>query len=64
MGQTPFYRTASEMEHHFMNINILERVHLLVIEFDHPIFGFERSNIELLTLFAPSLQVLRLYGSK
>ena len=26
--------------------NELERVHLLVIELEHPIFGFERSNIE------------------
>ena len=33
----------------FQTSNVLERVHLLVIEFEHPIFGFERSNIELLT---------------
>ena len=31
MGQTPLYRTS----------NKLERVHLLVIEFEHPIFGLE-----------------------
>ena len=46
MGRTPFYRTMNELEHHFSNI---ERVHLLVIELEHPIFGFERSNIELQT---------------
>ena len=37
------------VEHHFIehwsNSNI-ERVHLLVIELEHPIFGFERTNIE------------------
>ena len=27
----------------------LKRVHLLVVELEHPIFGFERSNIELRT---------------
>ena len=37
MGGTPFYRTLNE----------LERVHLLLIELEHPIFGFERLNIEL-----------------
>ena len=36
MGQTPFYRTS----------NKLERVQLLTIELEHPIFGFERTNIE------------------
>ena len=36
MGRTPFYRTS----------NKLERVHLLVIELEHLIFGFERTNIE------------------
>ena len=35
MGQTPFYRTSNELEH----------VHLLMIELEHPIFSFERSNI-------------------
>ena len=45
MGRTPFYRTSNELKHHFSNIE-LERVHLLVIELEHPIFGFERSNIE------------------
>ena len=33
----------------FRTSNELERVHLLVIELEHPIFGFERSNIELRT---------------
>ena len=36
--------------------NELECVHLLVIELEHPIFGFERLNIELRTLFDPSLK--------
>ena len=41
MGQTPFYRTSNE----------LECVHLLVIEHEHPIFGFERMNIEHQALY-------------
>ena len=45
MGRTPFYRTLIELEHQFLNIDELERVHLLVTELEHPIFGFERSNI-------------------
>ena len=50
---TSFFRTSNE----------LERVHLMVIELEHPIFAFERSNIErsnieLRTLFDPSLAVL------
>ena len=36
MSRTPFYRTSNE----------LERVHLLVIELERPIFGFELTNIE------------------
>ena len=36
MSRTPFYRTSNE----------LERVRLLVIELEHLIFGFERTNIE------------------
>ena len=39
----------------FRTLNELERVHLLVIKPKNPIFGFERSNIELRTLFDPSL---------
>ena len=39
----------------FQTSNDLERFHLLVIELKHPIFGFERSNIELRTQFNPSL---------
>ena len=39
----------------FWTSNELERVHLLVIELEHPIFGFEWSNIELPKLFDPSL---------
>ena len=39
----------------FWTSNELEHVHLLVIELEHPIFGFERSNIELWTYFDPSL---------
>ena len=45
MCRTPFHRTWDE----------LQCVHLLVIELEHPILGFERSNIELRTLFDPSL---------
>ena len=37
--RTSFFRTS----------NGLERVHLLLIELKHPIFGFEGSNIELQT---------------
>ena len=36
MCWTPFYWTS----------NKLERGHLLVIELEHPIFGFEQKNIE------------------
>ena len=32
----------------------------MVIELEHPIFGFERSNIELRKLFDPSLQIIDL----
>ena len=39
MGRTPFHGTS----------NKLERLFLFVIELEHPIFGFERSNIELQT---------------
>ena len=39
----------------FQTSNKLECVHQLVIELEYPIFGFERSNIELRTLFDPSL---------
>ena len=42
----------------FRTSNKLKRDHLLVIEFERPIFGFEGSNIELGTLFDPSLQLL------
>ena len=50
MCRTPFYRTSNELEHHFFRTsNELECVHLLIIEFEHPTFGFERSNIELWT---------------
>ena len=49
------------VEHHFMKhrtnsniifrtLNELEHVHLLVIALEHPIFGFEGSNIERLAL--------------
>ena len=36
MCRTPFYRTYNELEH----------VHLLVIELEPPIFGFEGMDIE------------------
>ena len=36
LTRTSFFRTLNE----------LKRVHLLVIELEHPIFGFERSNFE------------------
>ena len=41
----------------FQTWNKLECVHLLVIEPKHPIFGLEWSNIELQTLFDPSLAI-------
>ena len=47
-----FYRTSDKLK---QPSSKLERVHLLLIELEHPIFGFERSNIELRTLFNPSL---------
>ena len=46
MGRTPFYRTSNKLEHHFQTLNKLKCVHLLGIELKHPIFGFERTNIE------------------
>ena len=49
LTQTPFFQTSNE----------LERVHLLVTELKHPICGFKRSNIELQTLFDPSLITVR-----
>ena len=39
LSRTSLFRTSNE----------LERVHLLVIELEHHIFGYERSNIELRT---------------
>ena len=48
---TSFFQTSDQ----------LEPVHLLVIELKHPIFGFKRSNIELRTLFDPSIQIFRRY---
>ena len=44
----------------FRTWNELERVHLLAIELEHPIFGLERLNIEFRTLFDPSLIVMSL----
>ena len=46
MGRTPIYQTLNKLKHHFLNIDELQRVHLLVIELEHPIFGFERTNNE------------------
>ena len=46
LTRTSFFRTSNE----------LERVHFVVIELEHSILGFERSNIELRTLFDPSLE--------
>ena len=40
---------------YFGTSNGLERVHLLVIKLEHPIVGFEQLNIQLQTLFDPSL---------
>ena len=65
MGQTPFYRTLNKLEHHFMKhrtnsntifrtSNGLERVHLLMIELEYPIFCHKQSNIKLRTQFDPS----------
>ena len=53
LTQTLFFRTSNE----------LERVHLMVIELEHPIFGFKRSNIELRTFFDPSLPTIHLDAS-
>ena len=39
-------RTSNELKHNFSTPNELEHVHLLVIELEHPIFGFERTDIE------------------
>ena len=44
MGQKQFYRTSHKLEHHFLNI---KQTLLLVFKLEHPIFGFERLNIEL-----------------
>ena len=44
MGGTPFYRMNSNII--FRTSNQLKHVHLLVIELEHPIFGFEQTNIE------------------
>ena len=49
LTRTSLFRTSNELEH----------VHLLVIELEHPIFGFERSNIELRTLLDPSLTQIK-----
>ena len=40
LTQTSFFRTSNQ----------LERVHLSVIEHEHPIFGFEGSNITRFTI--------------
>ena len=47
------YSSNSIRRHFFWTSNELEHVLLLVIELEHPIFGFKRSNIELRT----SLQI-------
>ena len=39
LTRTSFFQTSNE----------LERVYLMMIELKHPIFGFERSNIEVRT---------------
>ena len=49
---TLFFRTSNKLKH----------VHLLVIEFKFPIFGFERSKTELRTLFDPSLLFSRIFS--
>ena len=57
------------VEHHFIehwtNLNTLywssnelEPVHILVIEHKHPIFGFERTNIELIVAFTRFTKLL------
>ena len=38
-------------------LNQLEHIHLLGIELEHPIFGFERSNIELRTFVKLSFEL-------
>ena len=54
LTRTSFFRTSNE----------LERVHLLIIELEHPIFGFEWSNMELWTLFDPSLRLCNFHMKK
>ena len=49
MGQTPFYRTNSNII--FQTSNELKHAHLLVIELELPIFGFEQTNIEHQTFY-------------
>ena len=45
----------------FWTSNELEHIHLLVIKLEHPIFGFERLDIEIQTLFDPSLITMDFY---
>ena len=46
LTRTSFFRTLNELEH----------VHLMGIKLEHPIFSFELLNIDVRTLFNPSLQ--------
>ena len=50
LGRTPFYQTSNELEHHFAfaqrSTRELKHVHILVIELEHPIFGFKRTKFE------------------
>ena len=45
IGQTPFDRTSNRLEHQFTNIYGFERVNLVVITFEHSIFGFEGTDL-------------------
>ena len=62
MGQTPIYKTSNDLEHNFYNI--LELIQTCSstgnpTRTEHPIFGFERTDIEhqTLILIRPSLNL-------
>ena len=43
-----FIEQQTNLNINFRTLNELQQIHLLVIELEHPIFGFERSNIEVI----------------
>ena len=46
MGQTPFYRTLNQLEHHFSNIEQTRICSSIGDRTRTPYFGFERTKIE------------------